>query len=145
LDFIISTCPVASATFLTCEDGSMVPKVLGEVWERKFASFGVSTVEIVNPVPRLSDSFWAFGRLFLCGLSIDFIVHLVKTTSNGHFIDSIESRMLFLLGKHIRKLAIAARNRVEDVCHSNLSQLEQIIGSLQTGLSPKDSVFAQIS
>ncbi|MCD7455794.1 hypothetical protein HAX54_029648, partial [Datura stramonium] len=33
---------------------------------------------------------------------IDFGVHLVKTTSDGRFIDSIESGVLFPLEKHIR-------------------------------------------
>ncbi|MCD9641273.1 hypothetical protein HAX54_027364, partial [Datura stramonium] len=44
----------------------------------------------------------AFGRLSLCALSVDFGVYLVKKTSDGHFLDSIESEMLFPLGRHIR-------------------------------------------
>ncbi|MCD7473018.1 hypothetical protein HAX54_014554, partial [Datura stramonium] len=73
--------------------GSMVPKVFGKVLER-FPSFGVFRVEMV---PRLSDSFWAFGQLSIRGLSVDFGVHLVKMTYDGYFINSIESKMLFTL------------------------------------------------
>ncbi|MCD9560231.1 hypothetical protein HAX54_018734 [Datura stramonium] len=53
-------------------------------------------------VLRLSDTFWAFGRFSLCGLSVDFGVHIVKTTFDGRFVDSIDSEIL--------KLSIAARD-----------------------------------
>ncbi|MCD7464144.1 hypothetical protein HAX54_052196 [Datura stramonium] len=50
--------------------------------------------------PKAFRLIWAFERLSLYGLSVDFGVNLVKTTSDGHFIDSIESEMLSQLGKH---------------------------------------------
>ncbi|MCD7456644.1 hypothetical protein HAX54_032552, partial [Datura stramonium] len=69
---------------------SMVLKVFGRVL-KIFLSFGVSRVEMVDFGPKTFGLIWAFERLSLCGLSVDFGVHLVKATSNGHFVDSLQS------------------------------------------------------
>ncbi|MCD7463818.1 hypothetical protein HAX54_051467 [Datura stramonium] len=53
----------------------------------------------------------------MADFGVDFGVHIVNMTSDGRFVNSIESGMLFPLGKHIRAPPLEPEFDIEHLQH----------------------------